>query len=114
MFLYGGVGLGKTHLMHAVAWNIKKRNPKKNVVYLTAEKFMYQFIKALRFKNIMSFTYDCICRDSRINDNNETFIICKIKDPIIVRSSELEQHEDEFNDFVDNLNKCQKKKVIVN
>ena len=41
--------------MHADAWNIKKRNPKKNVVYLTAEKFMYQFIKALRFKNIMSF-----------------------------------------------------------
>ena len=55
LFLYGGVGLGKTHLMHAVALNIKKRNPKKNVVYLTAEKFMYQFIKALRFKNIMSF-----------------------------------------------------------
>jgi chromosomal replication initiator protein len=55
LFLYGGVGLGKTHLMHAVAWTIKKRNPKKNVVYLTAEKFMYQFIKALRFKNIMSF-----------------------------------------------------------
>ena len=55
LFLYGGVGLGKTHLMHAVAWSIKKRNPKKNVVYLTAEKFMYQFIKALRFKNIMSF-----------------------------------------------------------
>ena len=55
LFLYGGVGLGKTHLMHAVAWAIKKRSPKKNVVYLTAEKFMYQFIKALRFKNIMSF-----------------------------------------------------------
>ena len=55
LFLYGGVGLGKTHLMHAVAWNIKKRNPKKNVVYLTAEKFMYQFIKAIIFKNIMSF-----------------------------------------------------------
>jgi chromosomal replication initiator protein len=55
LFLYGGVGLGKTHLMHAVAWEIKKKSPKKNVVYLTAEKFMYQFIKALRFKNIMSF-----------------------------------------------------------
>ncbi len=55
LFLYGGVGLGKTHLMHAVAWAIKKRTPKKNVVYLTAEKFMYQFIKALRYKNIMSF-----------------------------------------------------------
>ena len=55
LFLYGGVGLGKTHLMHAVAWNIKKRNPKKNVVYLTAEKFMYQFIRALRYKDVMSF-----------------------------------------------------------
>ena len=42
LFLYGGVGLGKTHLMHAVAWNIKKRNPKKNVVYL----------KLLKKKNI--------------------------------------------------------------
>ena len=49
LFLYGGVGLGKTHLMHAVAWAIKKRSPKKNGVYLTAEKVMYQFINALRF-----------------------------------------------------------------
>lgn len=55
LFIYGGVGLGKTHLMHAIAWQIKKSNPKRKVVYLSAEKFMYQFIRALRFKDTVSF-----------------------------------------------------------
>ncbi|MBI3453658.1 MAG: chromosomal replication initiator protein DnaA [Rhodospirillales bacterium] len=55
LFLYGGVGLGKTHLMHAIAWHIRKRHPQRKVVYLSAEKFMYQFIRALRFKDMMSF-----------------------------------------------------------
>jgi chromosomal replication initiator protein len=55
LFLYGGVGLGKTHLMHAMAWHIRKRNPQRRVVYLSAEKFMYQFIRAMRFKDTMSF-----------------------------------------------------------
>ena len=55
LFLYGGVGLGKTHLMHAIAHEIKKRNPGRRVIYLSAEKFMYHFIKALRFKDTMSF-----------------------------------------------------------
>ncbi len=55
LFLYGGVGLGKTHLMHAVAWHIRQRDPTRRVIYLSAEKFMYQFIRALRFKNTMSF-----------------------------------------------------------
>lgn len=55
LFIYGGVGLGKTHLMHAIAWQIKKTNPKRKVVYLSAEKFMYQFIKALRYKDMVSF-----------------------------------------------------------
>ena len=50
LFLCGGVGLGKTHLMHAIAHEIKKRNPERRVIYLSAEKFMYHFIKALRFK----------------------------------------------------------------
>ena len=48
LFLYGGVGLGKTHLMHAIAWHIRKRTPQRRVIYLSAEKFMYQFIRALR------------------------------------------------------------------
>jgi len=55
LFLYGGVGLGKTHLMHAIAWAIKEQNPKRRVLYLSAEKFMYQFIRALRFKDTMAF-----------------------------------------------------------
>lgn len=55
LFLYGGVGLGKTHLMHAIAWSIRKRSPERNVLYLSAEKFMYRFIKAIRYKDTMSF-----------------------------------------------------------
>ena len=55
LFLYGGVGLGKTHLMHAIAAQIRLRYPERKVLYLSAEKFMYQFIRALRFKNVMAF-----------------------------------------------------------
>lgn len=55
LFLYGGVGLGKTHLMHAIAWNIQQENPERKVIYMSAEKFMYQFVRALRNKDVMSF-----------------------------------------------------------
>ncbi|MBI4185150.1 MAG: chromosomal replication initiator protein DnaA [Proteobacteria bacterium] len=55
LFLYAGVGLGKTHLMHAVAWEIRERDPARSVVYLSAEKFMYRFIRALRDKSTMDF-----------------------------------------------------------
>ena len=55
LFLYGGVGLGKTHLMHAIAWHIRQRDPTRKVIYLSAEKFMYQFIRALRFKDSLAF-----------------------------------------------------------
>lgn len=55
LFLYGGVGLGKTHLMHAIAWEILERSPDRTVVYLSAEKFMYQFVRALREQNTVDF-----------------------------------------------------------
>jgi chromosomal replication initiator protein len=55
LFLYGGVGLGKTHLMHAIAWEIRQRTPERTVLYLSAEKFMYRFIRALRDKNTFDF-----------------------------------------------------------
>jgi len=55
LFLYGGVGLGKTHLMHAIAHHIRERNPRRSVLYLSAEKFMYRFIRALRHQDTMSF-----------------------------------------------------------
>lgn len=55
LFLYGGVGLGKTHLMHAIAWKIRQCHPARKVIYLSAEKFMYQFVRALRYKDMVSF-----------------------------------------------------------
>ena len=55
LFLHGGVGLGKTHLMHAIAWEIKKRDPNARILYLSAEQFMYRFVQALRFKDTISF-----------------------------------------------------------
>jgi chromosomal replication initiator protein len=55
LFLYGGVGLGKTHLMHAIAWHVRNHACTRKVIYLSAEKFMYQFIRALRFKSTMDF-----------------------------------------------------------
>ena len=55
LFLYGGVGLGKTHLMHATKAYIAQHNPSRKVIYISAEKFMYYFIKALRNKDIMTF-----------------------------------------------------------
>jgi len=55
LFLYGGVGLGKTHLMHAIAWHIRRNSPERRVMYLSAEKFMYQFVRALRFKEALAF-----------------------------------------------------------
>ena len=50
LFLYGGVGLGKTHLMHAIAWELQNRSPDMRVLYLSAEQFMYRFVQALREK----------------------------------------------------------------
>jgi chromosomal replication initiator protein len=55
LFLYGGVGLGKTHLMHSIAWHMLSHNAKRKFIYISAEKFMYQFVRALRNKNLLSF-----------------------------------------------------------
>ena len=55
LFLYGGVGLGKTHLMHSIAWALRAREPAMEIAYMSAEKFMYRFIHALRSQNVMEF-----------------------------------------------------------
>ncbi|MES2969043.1 MAG: chromosomal replication initiator protein DnaA [Pseudomonadota bacterium] len=55
LFLYGGVGLGKTHLMHAIAHELQLRQPQLRVLYLSAEQFMYRFVQALRERQIMDF-----------------------------------------------------------
>ena len=55
LFLYGGVGLGKTHLMHAIAQELSQRRPDLRVLYLSAEQFMYRFVQALRERQVMGF-----------------------------------------------------------
>ena len=55
LFLYGGVGLGKTHLMQAIAWELRAGKPNLNVLYLSAEQFMYRFVQALRDRKMMDF-----------------------------------------------------------
>lgn len=53
--LYGGVGLGKTHLMHGIAWYIQQNYPQRRVLYISSEKFVFQFIRSLRDKKTIDF-----------------------------------------------------------
>ncbi|MGH9400140.1 MAG: chromosomal replication initiator protein DnaA [Thermoanaerobaculia bacterium] len=55
LFLYGGVGLGKTHLMHAIAHEVLRRAPGMLVMYLSAERFLNELINALRFEKMHEF-----------------------------------------------------------
>src|SRR3546814_12702209 len=55
LFLHGQTGLGKTHLMHGIANQVRARDPGAKVAYLSAEKFMVVFLAALRAKDTISF-----------------------------------------------------------
>ena len=55
LYIHSSVGLGKTHLLHAIAWEVKSRNPDAQVLYLTAERFRYQFVEALRSSDPLAF-----------------------------------------------------------
>jgi chromosomal replication initiator protein len=55
LFIYGGVGLGKTHLLHAIAHDIRKQNLSLKLVYISAEKFMNDLINAIRYDRILDF-----------------------------------------------------------
>lgn len=55
LYLYSDSGLGKTHLMHSIAWHIRTYDKSRRVVYLSAEKFMYLFIRAIRYKDTLAF-----------------------------------------------------------
>ncbi|MHA1517101.1 MAG: chromosomal replication initiator protein DnaA, partial [Alphaproteobacteria bacterium] len=55
LFLHGNVGLGKTHLLHAIAWELTQQKPEAEVLYLTAERFMSGFVQALRARDALAF-----------------------------------------------------------
>ena len=93
LFLYGGVGLGKTHLMHAIAWHVHKNNPARKVLYMSAEKFMYRFIKALRNKDVMSFKEEFRSVDVLMIDDIQ--FICG-------KESTQEEFFHTFNAIIDN------------
>jgi chromosomal replication initiator protein len=99
LFLYGSVGLGKTHLMHAIAWNIKTRSPDRNIAYLSAEKFMYQFVRAVRYKDTMAFKEQFRSVDVLMIDDIQ--FICG-------KDSTQEEFFHTFNTIVDN-----KRQVVV-
>ena len=55
LFVHAAVGLGKTHLLHAIAWEVQRRAPSAQVLYLTAERFRYQFVEALKSSDPLAF-----------------------------------------------------------
>ncbi|MGE0765222.1 MAG: chromosomal replication initiator protein DnaA [Hyphomicrobiaceae bacterium] len=55
LFLHSSVGHGKSHLLQAIAWEVRRRTPHAKVLYLTAERFRYTFVEALRAQDAMAF-----------------------------------------------------------
>lgn len=55
LFIHASVGMGKTHLLQAIAWEVKRRNADARILYLTAERFRFQFVEAVRSQDPMSF-----------------------------------------------------------
>jgi chromosomal replication initiator protein len=79
--------------MHAIAWQIKKSHPQRKVIYMSAEKFMYQFIRALRFKDTVAF-----------KDRFRSVDVLMIDDVQFIGGKETTQEEffHTFNALVDN------------
>ncbi len=55
LYVHGSVGLGKTHLLQSIAWTVRREQTSRRVIYLTAERFMYRFVSALKQKEAVAF-----------------------------------------------------------
>ncbi len=73
LFLYGGVGLGKTHLMHAIAHMIKERDPEARVAYVHSERFVSDMVRALQHNHINEFKSAYRSLDALLIDDIQFF-----------------------------------------
>ena len=73
LFIYGGVGLGKTHLMHAVGNLIKKQSPEKNITYIHSEKFVSDMVRSLQLGAISEFKQYYRSLDALLIDDIQFF-----------------------------------------
>ena len=89
LYLHASVGLGKTHLQHAIAWEVKRRTPNATVLYLTAERFRYQFVEAVKAQDAMAF-----------KDKFRSIDILLIDDLEFMRGEKTEQ---EFEHIINSL-----------
>jgi len=73
LFIYGGTGLGKTHLMHAIGNEILKNNPSANIIYLHSERFVSDMVKALQHNAINAFKESYRTVDALLIDDIQFF-----------------------------------------
>lgn len=69
LYIYGGVGMGKTHLMHAIGQQLEQNNPGMQVVYVSAEEFMNDMINSLRYDRMSSFQHRFRSADALLVDD---------------------------------------------
>ena len=98
LFIHSAAGLGKTHLLNAIAWHVRKLHPERRVLFISAERFMYHFINALRSRDMINF-----------KDYFQTIDVLLIDDFQFLQGKSMQQEFcHTFNSLVDN-----KRQVIV-
>lgn len=92
LFIHAPVGQGKTHLLHAAGWAIREHAPEKSVIYLTAETFMVEFVRALQEKRALAFK-DALRKADAVLIDDMQFIVGK--------GATLEEFTHTFNALLD-------------